>query len=497
MPYDELERRVAERTAQLAEANERFEWVTKATSDGVYDWDLLQDTVYYSPRWKEMHGFQEAEVLETAEGWSLRIHPEDRERVVARLQAYLAGRHPEYWEEYRIRRNDGHIIWVLDRGVARKNEQGHTVRMVGSETDITWRKEAEVTIRRRAHEFRTLADNVPALFSYIDRDQRYRFVNKRYEALFGRSAEEIVEMSVRELLGPESYAEVQVHLDSAFSGTAVSHEVRLPMSKESDRWLSVQYVPDRNQEGTVVGLFILAADVTPLKLSEAALHEHEEQLRDLSAKLLETQEDERRRLARDLHDDFSQRLAALTLDLRDLCLLASEPGALLSSRLKTVGDVTEQLTTDLQRVAHRLHPSILEHAGLEAACREHVEEFAAQTGLTVEVLVRDVPNTVPLKEATCLYRVLQESLRNIRKHANATNVLVRLLSTNRGVGLCVHDDGQGIEHSLAHRDRKGLGLTSMSERVQLLNGTFRLRTKPGEGTEVHAWVPLIDVKSDE
>ena len=497
MPYDELERRVAERTAQLAEANERFEWVTKATSDGVYDWDLLQDTVYYSPRWKEMHGFQEAEVLETAEGWSLRIHPEDRERVVARLQAYLAGRHPEYWEEYRIRRNDGHIIWVLDRGVARKNEQGHTVRMVGSETDITWRKEAEVTIRRRAHEFRTLADNVPALFSYIDRDQRYRFVNKRYEALFGRSAEEIVEMSVRELLGPESYAEVQVQLDSAFSGTAVSHEVRLPMSKESDRWLSVQYVPDRNQEGTVVGLFILAADVTPLKLSEAALHEHEEQLRDLSAKLLETQEDERRRLARDLHDDFSQRLAALTLDLRDLCLLASEPGALLSSRLKTVGDVTEQLTTDLQRVAHRLHPSILEHAGLEAACREHVEEFAAQTGLTVEVLVRDVPNTVPLKEATCLYRVLQESLRNIRKHANATNVLVRLLSTNRGVGLCVHDDGQGIEHSLAYRDRKGLGLTSMSERVVLLNGTFRLRTKPGEGTEVHAWVPLVDVKNDE
>ena len=179
MPYDELEWRVAERTAQLAEANERFEWVTKATSDGVYDWDLLHDTVFYSPRWKEMHGFQEAEVLETAEGWSLRIHPEDRERVVARLQAYLAGRHPEYWEEYRIRRNDGHIIWVLDRGVAQKNEQGRTVRMVGSETDITWRKEAEVTIRRRAHEFRTLADNVPALFSYIDRDQRYRFANKQ------------------------------------------------------------------------------------------------------------------------------------------------------------------------------------------------------------------------------------------------------------------------------------------------------------------------------
>ncbi|MGH7181840.1 MAG: PAS domain-containing sensor histidine kinase, partial [Nitrospiraceae bacterium] len=450
-----------------------------------------------SPRWKDMHGFQETEVLETTEGWSLRIHPEDRERVIGQLQDYLAGRHPEYWEEYRIRRNDGRVIWVLDRGVAQQNEQGRTVRMVGSETDITWRKEAEETIRRRAHEFRTLADNVPALFSYIDRNRRYRFVNKRYEAFFGRSVEEMAGMSVRELIGPESYAEMQVQLDSAFSGKAVSHEVRLPMSKESDRWLSVQYVPDRNQEGTVVGLFILAAEVTPLKLSEAALHEREEQLRDLSDKLLLAQEDERRRLARDLHDDFAQRLAALTLDLHNLYLLASESTPVLSSRLKTVGNTTEQLATDLQRVAHRLHPSILEHAGLEAAVREYVEEFAAQTGLTVEILVRDVPKTIPLKEATCLYRVLQESLRNVRKHANATNVLVRLLRTDRGVGLCVHDDGSGIDHTRADRERKGLGLTSMSERVLMLKGTFRLRTKTGEGTEVHAWVPLVDVKSNE
>ncbi len=497
MPYDELDRRVAERTAQLAEANERFEWVTKATSDGLYDWDLLHDTVYYSPRWKEMHGFQETEVLETGEGWSLRIHPEDRERVIGRLQDYLAGRHHEYWEEYRILRKDGRVIWVLDRGVAQRNEQGRPVRMVGSETDITWRKEAEETILRRAHVFRTLADNVPALFSYIDRDQRYRFANKRYEALFGRSPEEIAGMSVRELLGAEGYAEVQVRLDAAFRGETVSYEVQLPMPDASKRWLSVQYVPDRDQEGTVMGLFILATDVTPLKSSEAALHEREEQLRDLSDKLLQTQDDERRRLARDLHDDFAQRLASLTLDLRNLYPLASESDALLSSRLKTMGDATERLTTDLQRAAHRLHPSILEHAGLEAAVRELVEEFAEQTGLTVEVLVRDVPNTVPIKEATCLYRVLQEGLRNVMKHANAMNVLVRLLRIDGGVALWVHDDGRGIDQTLADRDRKGLGLTSMSERVLMVNGTFRFQGKLGEGTEVYAWVPLVDMNSDE
>ena len=111
--------------------------------------------------------------------------------------------------------------------------------------------------------------------------------------------------------------------------------------------------------------------------------------------------------------------------------------------------------------------------------------------------MRDVPNTFPLKEATCLYRVLQESLRNVMKHAKATNVLIRLLRTDRGVALWVYDDGQGIDQTLADRNRKGLGLTSMSERVLMVNGTFRFRTILGEGTEVHAWVPIVDMNRDE
>jgi signal transduction histidine kinase len=176
-------------------------------------------------------------------------------------------------------------------------------------------------------------------------------------------------------------------------------------------------------------------------------------------------------------------LAALAIELNILCLETSEPGALLSSRLKILGNTTEQLAEELQRLAHHLHPSILEHVGVEAAIREHVEDFAARTGLTTEVVVQKVPTTVPLDTATCLYRVLQESLRNVETHAYATNVLIRLLGTGHGVGLHVCDDGRGFDQLVADGPRKGLGVTSMEERGMLVNGAFRLRTKPSEGTD--------------
>lgn len=487
-----LETRVRERTAALAEANERFDWVARATTDGVWDSDLLRTTTYFSPRWKEMHGFQEGDRSESQQEWLARIHPEHRPRVQDHFEASLRGEREGFWEEYRIQRKDGTYFWVLDRGIAIRDAQGRVVRMVGVDTDITWRKEVEEALCRRAQEFRALADNVPALFSYVDRDRRYRFVNQRYEELFSRPDEELVGLTVRDLLGPDGYTRVEPYLDRALSGERVSFEYELAMPGTGVRYLSAQYVPDRDAQGQVAGLFLLLSDVTALKTSEALLREREAQLRDLGAKLLRAQEEERRRISRDLHDDVMQRMGALALELYGLAGTTSSHEVGLQSQLRACGASAEQLTTDLQRMAHQLHPSMLEYVGLESAVREHINEFTARTGLSVEIITRNVPRELPLDHATCLYRVLQEGLQNVQKHANATSVLVRLLRTGQGLGLCVHDDGRGIENSEGAVRRKGLGLTSMAERVGMLNGTFRIRTKPGDGTEIHAWVPLLE-----
>ncbi|MDR4462976.1 MAG: PAS domain-containing protein [Nitrospira sp.] len=485
-----LETRVRERAAQLVEANERWDWVVRATNDAIWDWDLVRDTAYFSPRWKEMHGFQASDQPESREDWQSRIHPEDQAAILVGLEAYLSGEKETFSEEYRIQRKDGTYFWVFDRGIAIYNEQGRAVRMVGAETDITWRKGVEQTLRFREQQFRTLADNVPALFAYVDRDRRYQFVNKQYEHLFRRPHEEITGMSVCDLLGLESYAEVRSQLDKALTGESGSFEYELKLPDGSGHFLSVRYMPDRNDRGEVIGVFALSADITVLKSNEMLLREREAQLRELGAKLLRAQEEERRRISRDLHDDVMQRMGALALELHALASSTSSCDMELRSQIKGCGASAEQLTTDLQRMAHQLHPSVLEFGGLEMAVREQVHEFGARTGLSAEVITLNVPRDIPLDHATCLYRVLQEGLQNVQKHANATTVLVRLLRTGQGLGLCIHDDGRGMESTDGTGRRRGLGLTSMAERVGMLGGRFRIRAIPNDGTELHAWVPL-------
>ncbi|MDH4304169.1 MAG: PAS domain-containing protein [Nitrospira sp.] len=487
---ESLETRVRERTEALAKANERWNWVVRATNDGVWDWDLLRDTTYFSPRWEEMHGFQQGDESEAREAWSARIHPEDRPRVLDALDRSRADPGFQFCEEYRIHKRGGTYFWVLDRGIVVFDDGGRAIRMVGAETDITWRKEADQALRRREHEFRTLADNVPALFSYVDREQRYRFVNRRYEEFFGRSNKEFIGLPMHDLLGPDGYHEIQPYVEAALRGQPASFEYQLHLPQGQDHWFAAQYVPDRDAQGQVVGLFILITDVTVLKSTEGLLRERERQLRDLGARLMQVQEEERRRISRDLHDDVMQRIGALALQLYGLAASTSSQDEALGSQVNACAVSAEQLTTDLQRMAHQLHPSVLEYVGLETAMRDCVSEFAVRTGISAEFIAQDMPQNISLDQATCLYRVLQEGLQNVQKHAKATTVLVRLLGTGGGVGLCVHDDGRGIENFEGEARRKGLGLTSMEERVRMLNGTFRIRTKPGDGTELHAWVPL-------
>jgi len=258
----------------------------------------------------------------------------------------------------------------------------------------------------------------------------------------------------------------------------------------AEQWLRWEVRPWRVNDSQVGGIVIFTEDISQRKRDEEELRRQRTRLEDLASRLLMAQEEERRRIARDLHDDITQRMAGLTIDLQNLSCGVSESDSPHVARVRQLSILAEKVTTDLQFLTHQLHPSLLEHAGLEAAACELVDEFEERTGLQTDVTVRDIPADFPLDYATCIYRVLQESLENVRKHAAATSVVVRLVRTARGVGLCVQDDGRGFTLSHNRSDPKGLGLTSMEERVRALSGTFRVRTTSGGGTEIHAWVPL-------
>ena len=214
----------------------------------------------------------------------------------------------------------------------------------------------------------------------------------------------------------------------------------------------------------------------------------EKDLQSLTGKLIEAQEQERRRIARDLHDDFNQRLAALSVELETIERTPPTLPEPIVRHLAAIRGQVGQLSDDLHDLAYKLHPSLLEHVGLEIAVREHVAEFTKRTGLPVTFIAREVPRTLSPEMATGLFRVMQESLQNVFKHAQATSVTVRLSGSSKGIGLSVRDNGKGFNMD-THTHRAGLGLMSMQERARLMGGFSRIHSGVAHGTKVCTWIP--------
>jgi PAS domain S-box-containing protein len=272
-----------------------------------------------------------------------------------------------------------------------------------------------------------------------------------------------------------------------------SAEYHAQLMEDDEHWFLMRVTPLKGAKGVVIAHTDISAQVQmalELKHHVLLLDEKREELEFLTGKLIYTQEQERRRIARELHDDFNQRLAALSVELE---IIERAQGALpepIGRHLVAIRGQVGQLSDDLHDLAYKLHPSLLEHVGLEIAIRDHVAEFTKRTGLPVTCTAREVPGMIPPEIATALFRVMQESLQNVFKHAQATDVTVRLSGSSKGIGVSVHDNGKGFEVASRQAQRTGIGLKSMQERARLLGGFSRIHSCSEQGTKVCAWVPL-------
>jgi len=409
------------------------------------------------------------------------------------LKALKAGR-PLQFEEVALH-DDGPHTNIVSKFPLRRLD-GTPYAICGITADITERKRAEEALRARKHEFRLLADNVPAFYAYVDHELRYRFVNKRYEELFGLPASDVTGRSVKDMEGEANFEKLEPHLREALGGQKTSFIYPMVLPNVDTRWMSAHYMPDADDSGRIRGILALATDVTAQKQAELALHqsqsvlkEKQEELQTLAEKLLTAQDEERQRIARELHDDFSQRLAALMLEVVSMEQRPPVLPELISAVLEPVREQLEQLSDDLHNMAYKLHPSLLQHAGLLPAIEDHIGHITARTGLRIILKTSAIPNSLPLDQSTCLFRVLQESLQNIIKHANATEVMVKLSRSSKGIGLSVTDDGKGFNAGDKSAHQKGLGLISMQERLRLLDGFSRVHSTAAHGTKVCAWIP--------
>ncbi len=257
-------------------------------------------------------------------------------------------------------------------------------------------------------------------------------------------------------------------------------------------WAPILFLAQRRQTETLLRRLNdsletrVQSRTAEIAAKELALRQTQEELRALTSRLLTVQDEERRRIAHDLHDDINQRLAMLAL------------GTLPESVRTTLDQSQEDILTlsnDVRHMAYRFHPSILDDLGLDAALRRLLDDFTHRTKIKT-LLVNPPFITSPSKAiATAVYRIVQECLSNITRHAKATCVEVELFSSERELDLTVRDNGVGFEVDAAQHERQGLGLFNLRERALAFRGTSRVQSQPGQGTEIHVHLPLFEPSS--
>jgi PAS domain S-box-containing protein len=365
---------------------------------------------------------------------------------------------------------------------------------------IEERRETEEALRtsQQRYELATAAGGVGVWERNLELDQVC--IDPTITKILGYTPDEWQTLSAwQSRIHPDDTARVEAARRAVLEGVVpvFDMEYRMFHKDGSVKWISSRWAVSPDLSGDGPGRILgTIADITErkqaeetLRKSEEALRESNERNRDLAGRLIAAQEEERRRIARDLHDDLNQQMAALSIGLSKLKRQIAEPADPRHDEIIMLQERAADVIAKIRELSHDLHSTILEHIGLPEALRSFCEEFNHQRGINVTLRTSGEIAAIPADVGLCLYRVVQESLHNVARHSGAKNAEVTLASTGRFLELRISDEGVGFD-SKNLRPHDGLGLISMQERIHLLHGDLQIKAQPGCGTELRARLPL-------
>jgi PAS domain S-box-containing protein len=401
--------------------------------------------------------------------------PEDAEKDQILFQQLRAGSIDHYQLEKRFYRRDGSLFWGrLSISLLNDHLSPLVVAMV---EDISETKRAQEATRESEERFRLVADTAPVMIWMSGPDKKGTYFNQLWLDFSGLSETDLKD-GLSAIVHPEDYPLCHETYCRGFDQRqSFRKECRLRRHDGEYRWMLDIGVPRFHPDGSFAGYIGSCVDVTEQKLAE--------QMRStLTRKLVEAQEQERSRIGRELHDDISQRLALLAMELDQL-----EKGpSKLSVQLQKLQKQLTDISIDVQALSHDLDTSKLEYLGVAAGMKSWCKEFGERHQMKID-FKSDGADVLPLDIGRPLFRVLQEALNNAGKYSGVKRVEVQLRRESGGIHLIVSDSGRGFDVEEAVKG-KGLGLTSMQERVRLMNGTLAIDSKPACGTRIHVNVKI-------
>jgi len=488
-------RQLAEKALRESEA--RYRRLYHHTPAMLHSIDISGRLVSVSDYWSEVMGYRREDVI----GRRLTAFFSDESRRYAEEEVF-----PEFFKSgfikdvpYQFVNKDGRAIDVLLSAIADRDEQGKIIRTLAVSIDVTERKRAEEALKHakeelsrysrdlerqvqsRTREINSILKYTPAVVYIKDKQGRYTLVNSRYEELF-----EVKNHAVR---GKTDYDVLPRGVADQFRASDLNvlrasrsfqENEHIPQADGLHTYLSVKF-PIYDESGDISGVCGILNDITALKKAQ-------DQLRRLSAGIMAGQEKERSAIARELHDELGQVLTALRMEAVWLQERLKGSDAKASERAATMCQLIDKNIDDVRGMAFRLRPGVLDDLGLVDALEWYTTDFERRTEITSVFEFDDVP---PLSEtvATATYRITQEAITNVARHAAASRVEVVLRSRNGTLTLAVVDDGRGFNPPELS-DSEGLGVAGMRERASLVGGTLEVHSEPGKGCRVLFEVPI-------
>jgi PAS domain S-box-containing protein len=404
------------------------------------------------------------------------LPPELSERLSSSFRLALETDEPQA-VEYRMTLN-GEERWYEARIVTTEGD-----KMLSVVREITDRKRAEEALHESEARFRNMADNAPVMIWMAGVDKLCTYFNQQWLVFSGRTIEEELGIGWADGVHPEDYARcIETYNDAFDRREKFTMEYRLRRADREFRWLLDTGTPRFSPTGEFLGYMGSCIDITERKAAE-------ESLKNLSGQLIRAREDECARIARELHDDVIQRMTLMSFLLEQLEQGASGTNGNMSEQLTRLMKQAREVSREIHRISHDLHPSRLVYLGLVASVQSLCDELHQVHRLRIGFTHDGVPARLPQEISLCLYRIAQECLNNVIKHSGARDATVTLRGTGTEIVLRVSDPGRGFDAD-SPAIKKGLGLVSMKERLRLVGGTISVESRPSQGTQVTASVPL-------
>ena len=463
---------------KLRESEQRFRLVADAAPALIWMSGTDKRCTYFNKPWLDFTG--RSMDSELGNGWTEGVHPEDLKRC---LDTYSQSfdRLEKFEMEYRLRRHDGEYRWILDLGVPRFNQDHSFAGYIGICVDVTDRKSTEEALHISEERFR-LAQSAAHIGTFEWNIQTgVNTWTPELQAIYGLPPSGFggTQTAFENLVHPDDRAAVvELVDDSLRTGRPTNAEWRVIWADGSVHWIAGRWQVFMNESGKPSRMIGVNLDVTERKRAEEALFE-------VNSRLIQAQEQERARIGRELHDNVNQRLAMLAIELEHLQDNPSE----VRSRVQELLQQTTELSNDVQALSHELHSSKLEYLGAIRGMKSWCKEFGERQKMEIEFKSSEVPKSLSPQISLCLFRVLQEALHNAAKHSGVRRIEVQLREDSGEIHLVVSDSGRGFDLETAMQGR-GLGLTSMQERVRLVNGMIEIQSKPMGGTTIHVRVPF-------